>query len=216
MRDLLLPMVLLTLALAIPIVPFVLFGSSLEQQISGWFHESLSPAAVAALVVAVLAVDVFLPVPSSFVSTFAAGVLGFPLATAASWLGLTAGAVLAFAIARWLGRPAALWFSGRADLDRVDRLSQRYGPLVLILARPVPVLAEASVLLLGTTRLSWRWFLLPVALANLAVAAVYSALGSTASMPVALAASIALPLAAAAAARKFWPEEEKEGMKDEG
>ena len=213
MRELLLPMMLLALALAVPVVPFLLFGPSLEEQIKGWLDASMPAAAVAATVVGLLAVDVFLPVPSSFVSTFAGGVLGFPAATAASWLGMTAGAALAFALARVFGRPLAMWLSGSEDLGRVDRLSRRYGPLVLVLSRPVPVLAEASVLLLGTTRLRWRWFLLPVMLANLGIAAVYSALGNWVQMPVALAASIALPLSAAAVARRFWPAEERD---DEG
>ena len=214
MRDLLLPLILLALALAVPIVPFLLFGPSLEEQITGRLDASVAPGTLAAVIVGLLAVDVFLPVPSSVVSTFAGSTLGFAAGTAASWLGMTAGALLAFVLARVFGRPLALWLSGREDLDRVDALSRRYGPLVLVLARPVPVLAEASVLLLGTTRLAWQWFLVPVALANLGIAAVYAALGNLVRMPVALAASIALPLAAAAMARRCWPE--GEGGKDEG
>ncbi len=206
-RPLAVTLALVVLVLAVPIVPFVLAGPALEDRVRGWFHGGFSPAATAGMVVALLAADVLLPVPSSFVSTFAAGVLGFPLATAASWLGMTLGAAIAFVLARFLGRPAALWLSGQEDLDRVDRLSRRYGAMVLVLARPVPVLAEASVLFLATTRLPWRWFLLPIMLSNLGVAAVYSALGTAVPMPVALAASIALPLAAAAAARRWWPAE---------
>jgi len=213
MRDLLVPMVLIALALAVPVVPFLLFGPSLEEQIEGWLDASLSPATVAAIVVGLLAVDILLPVPSSVVSTFAGSTLGFAAGTAASWLGMTAGAVLAFVLARFLGRPAALWLSGREDLDRVDALSRRYGPAVLVLTRPVPVLAEASLLLLGSSRLPWRWFLLPVLLSNLGIAAIYAALGHWVQMPVALAASIALPLAAAALARRLWPEGRR---RDEG
>ena len=81
----------------------------------------------------------------------------------------------------------------------------RLGPLVLVLARPVPVLAEASVLLFGTTRLSWWWFLVPVALSNLGIAAVYSALGDLVAFWIALPASVALPLLAATMAGRFWP-----------
>lgn len=199
------PILLVAVVLAVPIVPFALVGPSLEGRIQGWLDESLSPWAVAGLVVGLLATDVLLPVPSSVVSAFAGSVLGFAAATAVSWTGMTLGAAAAFALARLLGRPAALSLAGAEDLDRVDRLSRRYGPLALVLARPVPVLAEASVLFLGATRVPWQWFLAPVMLSNLGIAAVYAALGSMASMPVALGASIALPLAAAAVARKLWP-----------
>jgi len=81
-------------------------------------------------------------------------------------------------------------------------LLQRLLLVALVLARPVPVLAEASVLLAGTARLSWSWFLAPVALSNLGIAAAYCALGNLAQLPAALAASVALPLLAALVARQ--------------
>ena len=205
MRKLLVPIVLIALVLAIPVVPFLFFGESLEGRMEAWLHGALSAPAVAAWVIGLLATDVFLPVPSSIVSTFAASQLGFWLGTAVSWVGMTLGAVLAFALARAFGRRLALWLSGEKDLARTDALSRRFGPMVLVLARPVPVLAEASVLFLGTTELSWRRFLVPVALANLGIAAVYSALGQAVQLPIALAAALALPLAAATIARRLWP-----------
>jgi uncharacterized membrane protein YdjX (TVP38/TMEM64 family) len=204
-RDLLLPIVLVAVVLAIPILPLLLLGDSLERELEGWLDAQWSPAQVAAAVVALLAVDVFLPVPSSVVSTFGGNVLGFWVGTAASWLGMMVGASLAFALARWFGRRLALWLSSARQLDRIDALSERYGPLVLVLARSVPVMAEASVLLLGTSGLSWRRFLVPMVLSNLGLAAVYAALGDRVRLPVALAAAVALPLLASTIAGRLWP-----------
>ncbi len=141
----------------------------------------------------------------------AGNVLGVGLGTAASWLGLTLGAVLAFVLARFLGRPLALRFASAADLGRIDSLSTRYGPLVLVLARPVPILAEASVLFLGTTQLGWPRFLLPIALSNLGIAAIYATLGELVQLPIALAASIALPILLTALARCLWPAQVESG-----
>ena len=205
MRDLLKPMLLIAVVLAIPIVPFLGFGAWMEHRVETWLHDVLSPGAVATLAFGLLATDVFLPVPSSVVSTVAGEVLGFWKATAVSWLGMTVGAALGFGLARWFGRPLALRFAGREELEKIDAASDRLGPLVLVLARPVPVLAEASVLLFGTTRLSWWWFLVPVALSNLGIAAVYSALGDLVAFWIALPASVALPLLAATMAGRFWP-----------
>jgi hypothetical protein len=71
---------------------------------------------------------------------------------------------------------------------------------LLVLFRPLPVLAEASVLLFGATRLSWVRFLVPVSLANLGIAAAYSLLGNFGrtqhALLYVLAASIAIPLLA--------------------
>jgi uncharacterized membrane protein YdjX (TVP38/TMEM64 family) len=148
-----------------------------------------------------LTADVFLPIPSSVLSTFAGDALGVAAGTAVSWVGMTAGAIVAFGLARAIGRPLVLRLSREDDLARIDLLSRRCGPAVLVVARPVPVLAEASVLMLGATGLSWGRLLAPVALSNLGIAATYSALGHLVQLPIALAASIALPLAATAVAR---------------
>jgi len=214
MRGLLKPLLLVAIVLAIPIVPFVAFGPSMEERIERDIRSALAPETVGLMVVGLLAVDVFLPVPSSVVSTVAGSVLGFGLGTAASWLGMTLGAGGAFLLARLLGRSLALRFSKAEDLGRIDVLSARYGPMVLVLARPVPILAEASVLFLGATRLSWTRFFVPIALSNLGIAAVYAALGDLVQLPVALAASIALPLVLTALARWRWKKDEGPRTKD--
>ncbi|NUQ64181.1 MAG: VTT domain-containing protein [Pirellulales bacterium] len=209
MRDLLKPILLVLIVLLIPILPFIGFGPWLEKWIESQLRQSLPPVVVAAAVVGLLSTDVFLPIPSSVVSTVAGNALGIAAGAAASWAGMTLGAALGFALARAFGRPLAMRFAGREDLERIDRASDRFGPLVLVLARPVPVLAEASVLFLGTTRLGWTAFFLPVALSNLGIAVVYAALGNLVQLPIAVAASIALPLVAAAVARRFWPKEKE-------
>jgi len=195
------PVLLVVVVLAVPIVPFLIFGPRMEQWIDQSLQSHLSPTIIAGATVALLAVDILLPIPSSVVSTVAAHHLGFCLATACSWLGMTLGATLAFLAARLLGRAVVLRLSRREDLECADRLSQHYGPTFLVLARAVPVVAEASVLLLAISSLPTRRFLLPVALSNLGIAAAYSLLGSTVSLPAAIAASLALPLLASLAVR---------------
>lgn len=191
--------------LAVPIVPFLFWGHALEARVEQWLHHPLPPLAVAGLVAGLLASDIFVPIPSSIVSTFGAAGAGFWLGTAASWVGMTAGSALGFAVARQLGRRAAARLSSAEELDRIDRLSRRYGPHVLVVTRPVPVLAEAAVLALGTSSLTWRAFLPPLMFSNLAVAAAYGAIGHLASPPLALAGSMALPLLLMVLFRRVCP-----------
>ena len=209
MRDLWRPLLIVCLALLVPVVPFLSFGPWLESRVEGWLDPPPPPRLVALGTVAILSTDILLPVPSSVVSTVAGAQLGIVGATAASWLGMTLGAMLGFALARAFGRPLAARFSSHDDLDRMDALARHYGAWILILTRALPVLAEAAVLILGTTQLSWRRFLVPVALSNLGIAAVYAVLGhyarSQGEMPLALAASIALPVLAATMARWLLP-----------
>jgi uncharacterized membrane protein YdjX (TVP38/TMEM64 family) len=209
MRDLLRPLLLVVLALLVPIVPFLGFGPWLEGRIEGWLDPPPSPALVALASVALLSTDLLLPIPSSVVSTVAGAQLGIALGTVTSWLGMTLGAAGGFALAKALGRPLASRLSSDVDLVRLETVSRQYGAWILIVTRALPILAEAAVLLLGATRLPWRRFLPAVMLSNLGIAAVYSALGHFArggeQMPLAIAASIALPLLATTMARWLLP-----------
>lgn len=211
MRDLLRPLVIVAVALLVPILPFIGFGPWLEGRIEGWLDPPPPPGLVALATVLLLSTDVLLPIPSSVVSTVAGAQLGIVLATIASWLGMTVGAVLGFVLAKTCGRPLAVRLSSADDLARLDDVSRRWGPWVLIVTRALPILAEAAVLLFGATRLSWRRFLPVIVLSNLGIAAVYSVLGhlarSQGQLPLAVAASIALPLLATTMARRFLPRE---------
>jgi membrane protein DedA with SNARE-associated domain len=198
MRDLLRPMLPMIVILAIPIIPFLLFGERVDAWFANWKKNPPAAPIVAAVVIGLLATDVFLPVPSSVVATLAGYQLGVIGGTGAVWCGMTVGAVIGFALARWLGPRFVSWMTRQSDLVRTQRLTDRYGPLILVLGRGVPVLAEASVLLLGMHGLSWRRFLPPVLLSNLGLALAYAAFGELAEkyslLPLALGVSIALPV----------------------
>jgi uncharacterized membrane protein YdjX (TVP38/TMEM64 family) len=198
MRDLLRPMLPMIVILAIPIVPFLLFGTQVEAWVTEWKEHPPAAPAVAAVVIGLLATDIFLPIPSSVVSTLAGYQLGTVGGTAAAWVGMTIGAVIGFAMARWLGPRFVARMTRHSDLARTQALTDRFGPLILVLGRGVPVLAEASVLLLGMHGLSWRRFLPPVLLANLGLAVAYAVFGEVAEqnglLPLALGVSIALPV----------------------
>lgn len=198
MRELLRPMLPMIVILAIPIVPFVLFGTQVESWFAAWKESPPAAPIVAAVVIGLLATDILLPIPSSVVATLAGYQLGAVGGTAATWAGMTLGAVTGFALARKFGPPFVSWLTRHADLARTKSLTDRFGPLVLVLGRGVPVLAEATVLLMGMHGLSWRRFLPPVLLANFGLALAYAVFGEVAQrnglLPLALGVSIALPV----------------------
>jgi hypothetical protein len=59
---------------------------------------------------------------------------------------------------------------------------------------------------MATTRLAWWRFAAVVTLSNLGIAAAYSALADSVKLPIAIAASIALPFMVRGVARLLWPE----------
>jgi uncharacterized membrane protein YdjX (TVP38/TMEM64 family) len=80
-----------------------------------------------------------------------------------------------------------------------------------VLTRALPILAEACVLLLGTTQLSWKRFLVPVSICNLVIAAVYSAAGQFARehnllMPVVIG-TVSIPFVIVILVRRWLPTE---------
>jgi uncharacterized membrane protein YdjX (TVP38/TMEM64 family) len=198
---------IISLALLVPVVPFLLFGERLDSAVQQWLRSDPSQTALEAIVVAVLASDIVLPVPSSFVNTWAGAQLGIVRGAVCAFAGLSLGSVAGFAVAGCFGYPVAHRLASVDDLRRMELVSEQYGWLVLIATRPLPVLAEATVLVLGATGLAWRSFLPALLLSNLALATGYAALGaateSSGQLFVVLALSVAVPIAATAIVRRW-------------
>jgi uncharacterized membrane protein YdjX (TVP38/TMEM64 family) len=198
MRTLVRLLLLLALVLLVPVLPFLLCGPALEAWMSDWLHHWATPGRTAGLVIGLLATDILLPVPASLVSTLGGARLGWAAGTLASWTGMTCGACLGFALARWGGRPLVERWVSAQDQQQLAELSHRVGPALLVVTRAVPILAEAAVLLLGLQGLAWSRFLPPIVCSNLGIALAYSAFGRLAAaehwLPLALGISLALPL----------------------
>jgi uncharacterized membrane protein YdjX (TVP38/TMEM64 family) len=165
------------LVLALILVPFALW----EEPINIWVARLLTPAAgrvtLALLFILLLTSDVLLPIPSSFVSAAAVSLLGAAQGSVTIVVGMTGAAWLGYALGRFGGEPLTRRLAGEQELARARSLMTRYGSWVLLVCRGVPVVAEASTLLAGTTRLStWR-FALATSLGNVGLACAYAAIG---------------------------------------
>ncbi|MBN1934616.1 MAG: VTT domain-containing protein [Anaerolineae bacterium] len=173
---------LVTAVLALILVPFMLFGEKIEVWTEHFVQTAAdNPVLTGTVLSAMLASDILVPIPSSMVSTTAGFVLGFMPGMLASLIGMAMSCVLGFVIGLRWGRPAALRFVGAQDLQNLENLRERFGDWAIIIARPVPVLAEASILFAGISRMPWSRFLLLTTLSNLGVSAVYAAVGAFSS-----------------------------------
>jgi membrane protein DedA with SNARE-associated domain len=165
------------IALALVLVPFVLWQEQTSALSSQLLGAAPGRAALAVMVVLLLSADVLLPIPSSFVAAGAVALLGVGLGVCAIAAGMTAAAWLGYGLGLWGGKPLALRLAGPAELERAARLMSRYGGGVLLLCRGVPVLAEASTLLAGATRMRALHFGAVTGLGNLGLAAAYALTG---------------------------------------
>lgn len=108
----------------------------------------------AGLGVALLVSDVVLPVPSSVVMVAHGALFGVVAGTVLSMSG-SVGAAL---VGVWLGRRGKrLLRLGEADHRDAQALVQRWGTVAVVATRPVPMLAEAVVVMAGAAGASpWR------------------------------------------------------------
>lgn len=157
-----------------------------------------SPLLVAMAIILALALDIFLPVPNGVTNTLAGAIFGFAVGSVVIWIGLMAASLLGYSVGVLAARPLALKLLGEQELVRAHRFAGGMGPLVLILSRPVPVFAELATIASGMAGMRLGQFLLVTGLANLAVALVFSAIGSAAiaeqSGLLATTGSVVLPL----------------------
>ena len=185
---------LMTVMLVI-IVPFVCF----EDAINEWFAAAVKAAEsrrweLAGLFFGALAVDIFLPVPSSLVSTLCGMTLGMNLGFWTSFMGMSASCAIGYLFGRHCAG-AAEKLIGPQEMAALQRWEGRAGGPFLVAMRAVPVLAEASVLFAGVAKAPPLRCALWMSSGNAVVSLAYAIAGSlghdSGAMYLALLASLA-------------------------
>jgi uncharacterized membrane protein YdjX (TVP38/TMEM64 family) len=200
---------LAAVVVVVVLVPFALLEGIIAEAIDRYVQAAPSTAALAFVVIALLALDIVLPIPSSVVATTAGAALGFVPGTLASIIGMTIGCQLGYGLGRVGGRAAVRRSVGDRALDDIAARMRERGHWALVALRAVPVLAEGSVLFAGLARMEVARFTLITSLANLGVSCVYCGLGAgaiaTRSPLLALAAAIGVPALALGLAKIVAP-----------
>ena len=190
-------------------MPFALWGPRLDEWTDRTIEASHDRPFLGLILFSFLASDIVLPVPSSTVSVACGYILGLWPGILVSWGGMTLSCFLGYILTALFGRPVTDRLVGKQEVARLETLGRKHGNWAIIIARPVPVLAEASVLFagLGGMRMSQLMFL--AGWSNAGISAVYVSVGAfstrTGSFTLALLASLLLPglaLSVAKACRK--------------
>lgn len=178
------------------LIPFFLF----ETEINAWADGfKTAPEGTrlltGTLLFLTLAGDIVLPAPSSLLNTLCGMLFGLTKGFLLAFMAMNVSALIGF----WLGyccAPRAKRLIGEKESAALEFFFTRYGAPVLIALRTVPVLAEASVLFAGLSRLSWRRAAACLIPGNAVVAFVYAWVGalgeSTDSMLPAFGTSLAV------------------------
>jgi len=134
------------------------------------------------VVMILLASDVFLSVPTIFIVTYSGNILGFVLGLTASTLGMLMSGTIAYVLCRWSGKKALkILIKKEEEIDEVNSLFHKMGFSMLLIARALPMLPEATCCLSGMMRFHFIKFLLYYLLGTLPYAIVLTYLGSISS-----------------------------------
>ena len=143
-------------AVLVPLVPFAVLGELPgERWLSAQGDDAFAFGATGA---GLLALDVLLPIPSSVLGALLGGRLGLWPGFAWALLGLLTGQSLGYALGRLL--PARF----------ASELPAAPSAAIVLVSRPVPVLAEAVAIAAGVERMPLARFMLAGALGNAAYA----------------------------------------------
>lgn len=178
------------------LVPFLVFHEHIDVWTNAFLGASGNhPAWTAVVMFALLTSDILLPVPSSIISAGAGYLLGFFPGAFVSFAGMTAGCLLGYELG--IGSSGLVRRYDENSSQRMERFFKRSGMWALVLARPVPVLAEASVFFAGMSRMKRLPFVLMCSLSNFGISVVYAAVGvysvSFNSFLLAFGGAIAIP-----------------------
>lgn len=139
--------------------------------------KSISAALVG---IALLAADVFLPIPSSLVMITNGAVFGVVLGTLLSLVGSLGAGLIGFFIGRRGGSVLARFVPPEQRLQ-ANQLLKKWGLLAIIVTRPVPLLAETTAIAAGTSTIGWKNMTLATLAGSLPAAVIYAIAGATAA-----------------------------------
>ncbi len=168
--------------LVIILLPFFLFESAIDAWGSSLLESQPALFTLAVIVVLALTLDVLLPVPASLVSVAASVMIGGTVGAIALFTGLMCGSLFGYFVGRYARNSLLNRLLGPDARARLTLLSGGRGAIALLLARPMPVLAEASVILAGLERYPIVRFVQISLLANLGVTLLYMAAANTAHL----------------------------------
>ncbi len=182
------------------------------------------PVLTAGVSVGLLVVDLALPVPNGVVMTVNGQLFGFWGGAAVSFVGQMSAWILCY----WLGRLFG-WGLGKrrkspapppdpAAAEPEDTVAEdirRFGVLMLMATRAVPILGEVLAAAAGVARMNWWRFLFAVAVGTLPMGLIYAWFGSRSTDPqntaIALAVAIGLPLVLYAVVARPWKNSRDQG-----
>lgn len=152
-------------------------GLSLEPLARSWMANAGWPAA--AMVIGLLAVDIFIPVPSSVVMVLSGAAFGTWLGALIAFAGSIGGEWLGFELARRYGSSWFRRFIGdEAERARLDAILATHGAAAVAVTRALPVVMETMSVVAGLSAMRRSTFLMASVIGTAPIVIVYAYAGA--------------------------------------
>ena len=152
------------------------FGLRTDVLIQRWMAGAGSGSAL--LVVALLASDLFLPIPSSLVMVLSGAAFGVLWGSVLSLVGSIGGEWLGFELVRRYGRRASAAIAGDQDVDHLSRLFARHGAAVVAVTRALPIVMETTSVAAGLSTMKRSVFLFASLVGTAPIVVLYAYAGA--------------------------------------
>ncbi len=173
-------------------------GISLEPFARSWMADAGWSGAAA--VIGLLAIDIFIPVPSSLVMVLSGAVFGVWWGSLLAFTGSIGGEWLGFELARRYGASWFARFIGDEDeRRRLNRILLTHGAVAVAVTRALPVVMETMSIVAGLSPMRRTTFLLASALGTAPIVMVYAYAGAMSRETGSLVPAIVILIAVAAA-----------------
>lgn len=164
--------------MAFVLASFFLFEGALLTLWNDLLDSNTSLTVLGLLIVSLLAADIVLPTPSSLISVAAAVIFGTLVGGILIFIGMSLCCLLGYFLGRSghsLVQKHSINTAGSSS--SLNNWVKRWGVWSLLISRPIPVMAETSVVMAGVARVPFKQFLFFTIPANAVIAIIYGMLG---------------------------------------
>jgi uncharacterized membrane protein YdjX (TVP38/TMEM64 family) len=177
-------------------------GWDFAPTIAAWIAHPGPGAAFA--VVALLVVDLFLPVPSSLVMVLSGAAFGVVQGAALALTGSIGCSILGFELTRRYGRRASARLVGDDELAKLERTFEQNGAGAVFITRALPVMMETMSVVAGLSRMKRSTFILATLAGTIPEVAIYAYAGAKSKETGSLVPAVVILLAVAGAGWMYW------------
>jgi len=196
-----------TIALIAIVAAFVIGSKLLIENVLGFSFEPWARAWMAnagmsgaAAVVGLLAVDIFIPVPSSIVMILSGAAFGVVWGSVLAFFGSIGGEWLGFELARKYGTALSTRFIGdEAERRRLNDALVTHGAAAIAVTRALPVVMETMSIVAGLSPMRRSTFLIASTIGTAPIVIIYAYAGAKSRETGSLVPAVVILLAVAAA-----------------